>query len=65
MAIGAILEEVVHLHDVGTRLERFADEHPLLSEGLLGISVSVRNAATVLSVLLATKKDGQVHKTIQ
>ncbi len=64
MAIDAILKEVAYLHDVGKRLEGFAEEHPVLSKGLLGISVSVRNAATVLSVLLATKEDGRSKKTI-
>jgi hypothetical protein len=57
MGMKAILEEVAHLNGVGTRLEGYADVHPMISKGLLGIAVSVRNAATLLTVLLATNGD--------
>ena len=55
MAFDPIFHEVGHLDAVGMRLEKFADEHPQISKGLLGVAASVRNAATILGVLLATK----------
>src|ERR1019366_5093820 len=36
-------------------LEALADQHPLVSEPLTTIAVSVRNTATLLEVLVATK----------
>jgi hypothetical protein len=55
MAFEAILREVDHLHDVSARLEALAEHHPLMSEPLITIAGNVRNAATVLAVLIATK----------
>ena len=55
MGFETILNEVDHLNGVSTRLEGLADQHPPLSEGLIGVAVSVRNAATLLAVLVATK----------
>jgi hypothetical protein len=55
MAFEAILREVDHLHNVSTRLEALAEHHPLMSEPLITIAGNVRNAATVLAVLIATK----------
>jgi hypothetical protein len=55
MPIDAILYEVEKLHDVSERLMVLAEQHPLVSEALLTISGSVRNTATVLGVLVATK----------
>jgi len=40
---------------VSDRLDALADQHPIVSEALLSISVSVRNTATLLEVLVATK----------
>lgn len=60
-----ILDEVAHLNGVGTRLEGYADAHPIISKGLLGIAVSVRNAATLLTVLLATNADGEKPSKVQ
>jgi hypothetical protein len=40
---------------VSDRLDTLADQHPLVSEGLITISGSVRNTATLLEVLVATK----------
>jgi hypothetical protein len=51
----AILNEVQRLHGVSDRLDELADQHPIVSEALLSISVSVRNTATLLEVLVATK----------
>jgi hypothetical protein len=51
----AILREVDQLQNVSTRLEALAEQHALVSEPLLTIAGSVRNAATVLEVLVATK----------
>ncbi len=55
MSIEGILYEVEQLHDVSERLVVLADENPRVSEALLTISGSVRNSATVLGVLVATK----------
>ena len=51
----AILREVEHLYGVSDRLDCLAEEHPVVSEALLVISGSVRNTATLLGVLVATK----------
>jgi len=50
-----ILHEVQQLYDVSDRLDFLAEQHPLVSEALIGISGSVRNTATLLEVLVATK----------
>ena len=55
MPFQAILREVDQLQNVTMRLEALADQHPLVSEPLLTIAGSVRNAATVLEVLVAAK----------
>ena len=51
----AILHEVQQLYDVSDRLDLLAGQHPLVSEALTSISGSVRNTATLLEVLVATK----------
>jgi hypothetical protein len=58
MAFEAILAEVDQLHNVSTRLEGLAEQHPLVSEGLITIAGNVRSTATVLAVLVATKLQG-------
>ena len=65
MGVEAILQEVEHLNGVGTRLEGLADEHPPMSEGLIGVAGSVRSAATILSLLVATKGDGHEPRNVQ
>jgi hypothetical protein len=50
-----ILFEVQKLYSVSDRLDSLAEQHPLVSEALLSISGSVRNTATLLEVLVATK----------
>jgi hypothetical protein len=51
----AILHEVRQLYNVSDRLDALAGQHPLVSEALISISGSVRNTATLLEVLVATK----------
>ena len=55
MDSNAILHEVKQLYNVSDRLDSLAKEHPLVSEALITISGSVRNTATLLEVLVATK----------
>jgi hypothetical protein len=50
-----ILYEAEQLHNVSDRLDSLSEQHPLVSEALLSISGSVRNTATLLEVLVATK----------
>jgi hypothetical protein len=51
----AILHEVQQLYNVSDRLDSLAEQHPLVSEALITISGSIRNTATLLEVLVATK----------
>jgi hypothetical protein len=51
----AILYEIQKLYDVSDRLESLAETHPTVSAALITISGSVRNTATLLEVLVATK----------
>jgi hypothetical protein len=51
----AILHEVQQLYDVSDRLDLLAEQHPLATEALIAISGSVRNTATLLGVVVATK----------
>jgi hypothetical protein len=51
----AILYEVQKLYSVSDRLAVLAEQHPVVSEALISISGSVRNTATLLEVLIATK----------
>jgi hypothetical protein len=55
MHANAILHEVQQLYNVSDRLDSLAEQHPLVSEALITISGSVRNTATLLEVLVATK----------
>lgn len=55
MLFQAILREVDQLHKISTRLEALAEKHSPLSEPLLTIAGTVRNTATFLEVLVATK----------
>jgi hypothetical protein len=55
MHSNAILHEVQQLYNVSDRLDSLAEQHPLVSEALITISGSVRNTATLLEVLVATK----------
>ncbi len=55
MHSNAILLEAQQLHNVSDRLDVLAEEHPVVSEALITISGSVRNTATLLDVLVATR----------
>ena len=55
MPSNAILHEALQLHSVSDRLNSLAEEHPVVSEALITISGSIRNTATLLEVLVATK----------
>ena len=55
MDSNAILHEVQQLYNVSDRLDSLAEQHPLVSEALIGISGSVRNTATLLEVVVAMK----------
>jgi hypothetical protein len=55
MAFEAILDEVDELHNVSTRLEGLAEQHPPVEEALMTIAGNVRSTATVLAVLVATR----------
>ena len=55
MAFEAILDEVDQLHNVSTRLEGLAEQHPPVSQALIRIAGTVRDTATILAVLVATK----------
>ncbi len=55
MHSNSILHEVQQLYNVSDRLDSLSDQHPAVSEALLTISGSVRNTATLLEVLVATK----------
>jgi hypothetical protein len=51
----AILREVKQLYGVSDRLDWAAEQYPVVSEALITVSGSVRNTATLLQVLVATK----------
>jgi hypothetical protein len=55
MPSSAILHEAQQLHKVSDRLDSLAGVHLVVSEALITISGSVRNTATLLEVLVATK----------
>jgi hypothetical protein len=55
MHSNAILDEVQQLYNVSDRLDLLAEQHPLVSEALIGISGSVRNTATLLQLVVAMK----------
>jgi hypothetical protein len=50
-----ILYEAQQLHNVSDHLDSLAESHPVVSNALITISGSVRNIATLLEVLVATK----------
>jgi hypothetical protein len=50
----AILKQIDALNEVGITLQGLADEHVEISDGLLCVAESVRNTATLLTVLVLT-----------
>ena len=55
MHSNAILHEIQQLYNVSHRLDSLSEQLPLVSEGLITIAGSVRNTATLVEVLVATK----------
>ncbi len=55
MIFEAILNEVDQLHSVSKRLEGLAEKHEPVSKALITIAENIRNTATILAVLVATK----------
>ena len=55
MPFQAILDEVDQLHSVSTRLEGLAGQNAPMTEALMTIAGSVRNTATLLAVLVASR----------
>jgi hypothetical protein len=55
MPFEAILREVEQLYQVSTRLEGLAEQHPPESVALITITGTVRNAAIILELLVATR----------
>jgi hypothetical protein len=53
----ALLHEVQNLVSISERLNALAETHPLVSEALSILSGNVRQAATLLEVLIVTKID--------
>lgn len=51
----AILQEIRQLYNVSDRLHSLAEQHPFVSDALIGISGSIRNTATLLEVVVAIK----------
>jgi hypothetical protein len=49
----AILPEIRQLYNVSDRLDLLAEQHPLVSDALSGISGSILNTATLLEVVVA------------
>lgn len=55
MPFQELLDEVEKLHGVSTRIEGLADNNPAVEKELLVIAANVRDTATILAVLVATK----------
>ena len=54
-ATEALQREIKRLTEVCEQLDVLANEHPFVGEALLGIAGSLRNSATLLQLLVATK----------
>jgi len=50
-----ILEEARKLHSVSDNLDLIAEQFPPVTDALFSVAVSIRNTATLLEVLVATK----------
>ena len=55
MPSNAILHEAQQLHAVSDRRDSLAGQHTIVEDALVLIAGSVRNTATLLEVLVATK----------
>ena len=58
MAFNPLLDEVEELHRVCIRLEQLASEHTHVTDEMLAVESSVRNSATLLTVIVATRLHG-------
>lgn len=54
----ALLHEAEQLKEVSGRLELLADAHPTVTDAILKICGTIRDTATILEVLVATKLGG-------
>ncbi len=63
-----ISQEVNELRSVSERLERLANKHPAVQDGLATISNSIRDIATILDVFVVVKngpdglREGEIHQ---
>jgi hypothetical protein len=55
MSAEALQCEIKRLIDVCEQLDALANTHPFVGEALLGIAGSLRNSATLLELLVATR----------
>lgn len=63
MPFDSLLSQVEELQRVCVQLEHLAAEYPEVSTDLLAIGHSVRNSATLLAVVVATKlHQGDGHR---
>jgi len=55
MSAAALQCEIKRLMEVCEQLDTLANQHPLVGEALLGIAGNLRNSATLLELLMATR----------
>lgn len=55
MSAEALQSEIKRLTEVCEQLDSLANQHPFVGEALLSIAGSLRNSATFLELLVATK----------
>jgi hypothetical protein len=55
MSATKILDEAQRLHRVSDRLNTLAEDHPRASNALLSIANGIRDSASLLEVVVATK----------
>jgi hypothetical protein len=55
MSAAALQGEIKRLIEVCEQLDSLANQHPFIGEVLLGIAGNLRNSATLLELLVATK----------
>ena len=55
MSAEALQSEIMRITEVCEQLDALASQHPFVGEALLGIAGSLRNSATLLELLVATK----------
>jgi hypothetical protein len=55
MSAEALQCEIKRLIEICEQLDALASAHPFVAEALLGIAANLRNGATLLELLVATK----------